>query len=163
MNKRLRSPTSLVLPHQPEFAVQPGLQKRVKANVSFPNSFSNMTQNQYTGLILQTSTRPYLRITFCTQPDLLYQALIDINAWDLHYLVFCLALQIAMQINYIIHCGRFQWTHPLQNNISRTGEGSLAIAIPATDPRCSGVRLNPLPCPTQQAQATLFYILYSIL
>ena len=52
MNKRLRRVLRrLVLPHQSEVAVQFGLQ-RVKANVSSPNSFSTMTKNQYTGVIL---------------------------------------------------------------------------------------------------------------
>ena len=77
MNKRLcRVLRCLVLPHQSEVVVQSGLQ-RVKANVSSPNSFSTMAENQYTGLILQTRTRPYLQITFRTRPDPLK---IDINA-----------------------------------------------------------------------------------
>ena len=33
------------------------------SNVSSPNSFSTMAENQYTGIILQTRTRPHQRIT----------------------------------------------------------------------------------------------------
>ena len=51
--------------HQSEVVVL----QRVKANVSSPNSFSTVAENQYTGLILQSRTRP--RITFRSQSDTL--------------------------------------------------------------------------------------------
>ena len=164
------SPTSLVLPHQLEVTVQSGLQSQ---SLSFfppfllhhgPESihgsyFAN--PHPPAPAILKTTSDPcsdssanYIphptrhAINWYQHPTRTPRKIRHINGTSGNHTTWCLAWCFRLMCKKsTIQCGRFELTPPLLKIRSGTGEVSLAIAKPGSDPRCAGVQ--PAPCRDQ--------------